>query len=172
MNKRVVGKPWIGRKNAVDLFFLTRSKGFVWIQTPDTFQQSLPSQHLVAPRNAPCEVICDVEECCIRIGNLRVKRHKIGGYRFPGGHILAAFKEFHGFLGPDRPMPKQPAPYSDDNRFTVPYDCEGGNKIGKNMIVIPSIESNSILSACCDNASDYIKCAIAVEALLRFVELF
>jgi hypothetical protein len=50
------------------------------VEAPDSFQQSLPAQDLMAARDDALEVIGDVEDRRIAIGDLGIQRKEIGAH--------------------------------------------------------------------------------------------
>ena len=68
----------------------TRSISSLWpgsalvrVQAPDAFEQALAAQHLVAAGDAAVEIVGDVEEGGVAIGDARIEREDVGGTARP-----------------------------------------------------------------------------------------
>jgi hypothetical protein len=66
-DKVVVTQIAMNTIDPIDLLFLPRAKTFCGIETPDALQQPLPSEDLVAARDAAMKIIGDVEESAVAI---------------------------------------------------------------------------------------------------------
>src|ERR1700730_10078012 len=63
--------------DAVDLLDLTGAQAFGRIEAPDSLHQPLPPQHFVAAGDAAVEIVGDVEERAVAIGDAGIERPEI-----------------------------------------------------------------------------------------------
>ena len=73
----VVGQVGVLAADAVDLLALPRAQPLVRIEAPDAFEQALAAQHLVAAGDAAAEVVGDVEEGAVAVGDAAVEREQL-----------------------------------------------------------------------------------------------
>ena len=76
-DERVVGEVGMLAADAVDRFALPEAQPFTWIEAPRAFEQTLPAQHLVAAGDAAVEVVRDVEEGAVAVGDAAVEREQL-----------------------------------------------------------------------------------------------
>ena len=76
----VVGEIGVLVADAVDLLDLARAQALGGIETPDALHQSLPPQDLVAAGDAAVEIVGDVEEGAVAVGDPGIERQQIGGH--------------------------------------------------------------------------------------------
>src|SRR5215831_19864369 len=69
----------IGGADAVDLLALSGSQRLLRVKAPDTFEQSLPAQDLVAAGDHAVEAVGRIEDRRVAVSDLRVERQKLGG---------------------------------------------------------------------------------------------
>src|ERR1039458_6480807 len=109
-NEVIVVQVRVGGINAVNLLTLARAETFARVKTPDAFEQSLPSQHLVQTGDATSEVIRRVEEGRIAVGHFNGTSQEFGGNgaaAFNGPMTLP--EPFNRLVGPDCPVTQQTA---------------------------------------------------------------
>ena len=68
-HEAVVGQVWVTVANAVDFGGLPRTERFLWIETPNTFQQPLAAEHFQDSGKAAGERVSRIEHDGIRIRN-------------------------------------------------------------------------------------------------------
>src|ERR1700720_1742382 len=95
--------------DAVDLGHLARAEPLGGIETPEPLHQPLPPQDFMTPGDAAVEIVGDVEERAVAIGDAGIERQEIGRYR-----RLAPRRATHLELpdrgrGPYRPVAEQAA---------------------------------------------------------------
>ena len=73
LDEGVVAKVAVRQVHAIDFCGLTLAQPLGGIQAPDAFEEPLPAQHLVTARNAPVEVVSDIEESRIAVGDARIQ---------------------------------------------------------------------------------------------------
>src|SRR5690242_18236394 len=103
-NKIIIVEVRIGGADAVDLLALSGPQRLLRVETPDTFEQSLPAQDLVAAGDHAVETVGRVEDCRVAVGDLRIERHKLGGNFVGGNRSVNALQEFDRALDPYAPM--------------------------------------------------------------------
>ena len=59
--------------DAVDFLHLARAQAFFGIETPDALHQPLPPQDFVAASNAAMEIVGDVKEGAVAIGDASLR---------------------------------------------------------------------------------------------------
>jgi len=119
-NKLIVVQVWIGRIHAVDLVFLPRAEILAGVEAPDSFQQSLPSQHFVEAGDATGEVIRRVKESRISIGDFNISSQQLFRDTFRArGRLLAVAKQLDRSSRPYRPVAKQPALHADFSQLAI-----------------------------------------------------
>src|SRR5215467_8566472 len=70
-HKYVVIQFRIGTIDPVNLLFLSGAEGFLRIQAPNAFKQTLSPQYFMQTRDAAREVVCCIEKRGIAIGHAR-----------------------------------------------------------------------------------------------------
>lgn len=95
--------------DAVYLFELTWRQGFVRVEAPDAFKETLTTKNFVEPRDTAAEPVRRIEESRVRIRHLVGELQNVGGDAIAIRERFQAFERFNGGLGPDRPMPEQTA---------------------------------------------------------------
>src|SRR6266700_3495102 len=78
-NEGVVGEIGVLAADAVDLLQLTGAEAFMRIEAPQPLHQALPPQYFMAACDAAVEVIGDVEERAVAIGDAGIERQEVGG---------------------------------------------------------------------------------------------
>src|SRR5947207_14835668 len=94
---------------AVDLLHLAGAEPFGRIEAPQPLHQSLPPQDFMATGDAAVEIVGDIEERAVAIGDAGVERQEIGRHAVLAARRLAHFELLDGARGPDRPVPEQAA---------------------------------------------------------------
>src|SRR5437016_5733447 len=64
--------------HAVDLLALSGRELLVGVKAPRPFEQPLPAQHFMAAGNAAGEIMGDVEEGAVAVGDARIECEQIG----------------------------------------------------------------------------------------------
>jgi hypothetical protein len=60
--------------DTVDLLHLAGTQAFLGIEAPDTLQKSLAPQHFVAAGDAAMEIVGNIEERAVAVGDAGVER--------------------------------------------------------------------------------------------------
>ena len=68
-HKGIIVEMGIGGIDAVDLFALAGAEGFVFVEAPEAFEQSLAAQDFVKPGDAAGETIRGIEEGGVAVGD-------------------------------------------------------------------------------------------------------
>src|ERR1700751_4558454 len=105
-NEGVVAEIDMLAANAVDLLHLSRAQPLSRIEAPDSFEQSLPPENLVATGDTAMEIIGGVEKRAVAIRDTGVERQQIRRYGVLVARRSAALELFDCACGPDRPVPK------------------------------------------------------------------
>ena len=153
--------------DAVDLLALARAQALVRIEAPDAFEQALAAQHLVAAGDAAAEVVGDVEEGAVAVGDAAVEREQLAldraarlGARQRG---LAALEQLDRALRPDRPVAEQAAAKAHRHRRAVAHRRERRDQVEDDVVVVAGVERDALLGARRDHAADDVERAVAVE---------
>ena len=77
-NEFVILQVGIKSAYAIDLLDLARREIFVRIKAPTSFEQTLPSQNFVYPRNASAKVVRRVKQRSIGVGHLLGQCQEVG----------------------------------------------------------------------------------------------
>src|SRR5262245_35431746 len=77
-NEIVVAEIGMFAIDTVDFLVLARTQRLVRIEAPDTLQKALPAQHLMTACDTAVEIIGDIEEGAVAIGDTGIQREKIG----------------------------------------------------------------------------------------------
>src|SRR5690606_29954793 len=139
--------------HAGEFFCLSRRKTFFRIEAPDTFEQPLATQDLVAAGDAAMEIIRNVEERAVAVGDAGIKGKKIGGNRILAGFFAAAVEDLDRALGPDRPVAEKAALETHRYRLSVSHDGKRCHEIEDDVVVIASIKGDAIFSTCRNDAA-------------------
>src|SRR5689334_4144317 len=100
----------IRRVNSIDLGQLSRTERFIRIDAPGSFEQTLPPQHFVQPRDAAREGIRGVEECGVAVGYFDGADEQLLRNASAARDNLVAFVEqLHRLFRPDAPVTQQSA---------------------------------------------------------------
>src|SRR3569623_221560 len=81
-DEAIVGEICVLATDAGDLLHLPGGEALMRIKAPDAVHQSLPPQHLVAAGDAAMEIVGDVEEGAVAIGDAgieceQIRRHAV-----------------------------------------------------------------------------------------------
>src|SRR3984893_3991675 len=95
--------------DAVDLLHLAGAEALGGIEAPGSLEQALTPQDLMTAGDAAVEIIGDVEECAVAVGDAGVERQEIGGYRVLVPRGAAPLELFDGARRPHRPVAEQAA---------------------------------------------------------------
>ncbi len=74
-NERIIVEVRIRRVDSIDFSQLPGTQAFVFIQTPDAFQQSLTPQHFMQASDTTVKIIRCVEERRVAVGDGDVLLH-------------------------------------------------------------------------------------------------
>ena len=96
--------------DAVDLLHLSRAQAFGGIETPESLHQPLPPQDLMAAGDAAVEIVGDVEERAVAIGDAGIERQQVAGTAVLAARGLAHLGLLDRARRPDRPVAEQAAP--------------------------------------------------------------
>ena len=77
LDKDIILKMWVCSANSVNFFGLSGGKIFFRIETPTAFEQPLPPQDFVDPRDAAVEMVNRIKDGAIGIGQLLRNRYQI-----------------------------------------------------------------------------------------------
>src|SRR5690349_16250360 len=78
-DESVICKVGIRSADAIDFRRLSGTERFVWIETPDTVQQSLPAQHFMNAGDTTLVVVGRIEHCGVGIRKLDGRSHQLDG---------------------------------------------------------------------------------------------
>src|SRR3982751_4922308 len=104
----VVSKVGMLSADAVDRFALAGAHALARIEAPGAFEKALAAQHFVAAGDAAMEVVGDVEEGAIAVGDAAVEREQLaidcvrGSGVLRGRARLAAREQLDGAFRPHR----------------------------------------------------------------------
>ena len=117
----------------------------------------------MAPGDAALEIVGDIEEGAIAVGNLGIHRQQLGvdGIRLDGGVNTAQNpdRRFH----PDAPMAEQPALDSDPDFPAVPFHDERRQQVEDDVIVVARVQSDPVRGASLDHAANEGERLVPVE---------
>src|ERR1051326_2490865 len=71
----------VGAADSIDFLALARAKRFLWIETPEAFEQALPAQHLVQAGDAAGIAVGRVEERGVGVGDFIASTKQFRGDR-------------------------------------------------------------------------------------------
>ena len=121
----VVGEVGVLAADAVDRLALAGAQALARIEAPRAFEQALAAQHLVAAGDAAVEVVGDVEEGAVAVGDAAVEREQLGvDARRRAGILrgrarLAALEQLDRAFRPHRPVAEQAAAKAHRHRRAV-----------------------------------------------------
>lgn len=96
--------------DAVNFCHLARRQIFVRIETPAAHEQALSSQDLVEARNAACEIVARIKECCICVSHFsRACEQREGAVAVIAPTGFDLFQQFDRAPCPHRPVTEQPS---------------------------------------------------------------
>src|ERR1700755_2837255 len=101
----------------------------MWIEAPDALHQALSPQHLVTAANAAVEIIGDVKERTVAIGDASVEREQVRRHARLVARGLAGFELFDCALRPYRPVPEQAAADMGARRNTLVAQIERQHQV-------------------------------------------
>src|SRR6056297_1321361 len=153
----------IERADAVYLAQLAGAQTLGGVKAPDARQQPLPPQDFVATGYTTCEIVRNVEYCCIHRSDLRVAREQIGGHGCTVRHGAAGAIEVNGGLRPDAPMSEQAAADAQRYNLRAPRDVERRHEIEDDVVIVAGIEGDALLGSCRDDPAQYVERTITVE---------
>src|SRR6478672_2675110 len=84
----VVGEVGVLAADPVDRFALPRAQALARVEAPRAFEQTLPTQHLVAAGNAAVKVVRDVEEGTVAVGDAAVEGEQLAIDEARGAGLL------------------------------------------------------------------------------------
>ena len=146
---------------------LARAQPFVRIEAPDAFEQALPAQHLVAAGDAAVEVVGDVEEGAVAVGDAAVEREQLAIDEPPASGAAAAALQrsssstapcVHTDQWPSRPPRKRTVTGSPSR-----IDVERRDEVEHDVVVVAGVERDAVLGARRDDAAHDVERAVAVE---------
>src|ERR1700724_1414373 len=149
--------------DAVDLLDLPGAQAFGRIEAPDSLHQPLPPQHFVAAGDAAVEIVGDVEERAVAIGDAGIERPELRRYRRLAPRRATHLELTDRGRGPYRPVAEQAAAEINAGRDAVVAQVERQREIEQDMIVIAGIERAAVERAGSRHAAQHIERAIAVE---------
>src|SRR5690349_9876163 len=159
----VVVQMWVTSMNPVDLFTLAGAERFVWVQTPNPFEQTLTMQHFVQTGDATGVAIGGVEEGSVAIGNFNSGSEQVGGDWLIGRRNLPALAEkFHRPLCPHRPVSQEPANNAAFRRLSSDDKSMGCEEVQQDVVVVAGVERD-VASTGVGDRSDDIERLVAVE---------
>ncbi len=159
----VVVEMRVGGADPVDLFLLARSQGLVRVEAPDAREKPLPAQDLVAAGDDAVEVIRDVEDRRVAVGDLRVERQEIGRHVVGGVGGLDTLEQRDRLLDPHAPMSEQAALDAQHRLAAVRADDERRDQVEDDVVVVAAIERDAVGGAGLDHAAHDVEGAVAVE---------
>src|SRR6266576_2827831 len=152
----------IGGVDAIDLFSLSGTEGFVGIQAPDTFQEALPPQDLMQAGDAAGEVVRHVEKGRVGIGNFGAPLEQIFRNASCSRHNgMALLQEIDGAASPYRPVAQWAAYNAVFPRASVDLEKIGRQKIHGHIVIIAGVERD--VSAGFGDGADDIQRLVTVE---------
>ena len=159
----IVGEIRVFATDAIDFRRLPRRKRFGRIEAPGAPQQPLAAQDLVAAGDAAGEVVGDVEEGAVAVGDARIQGQQLVVHlscRHGGADPL---EHEYRPLGPDAPVAEQSAADPHGDRLAVAQHLERCEQVEHDVIVVAGVEGDAILGACRHDAADHVERAVAVE---------
>src|SRR5262249_51927747 len=133
------------------------------VQAPDAFEQALPAQHLVTPRDAAAEIIGDVEECGIAVGDLRGQCHQVAVDGTGMCGLPESGEQFDGAFGPYAPVAEQSAFDAYRDVHAVAGKDERDQQIEHDVVVVAGIERDAVFGARGDDSADDVERSISIE---------
>src|SRR2546430_13754467 len=95
--------------DAVDLGHLPGAETLGRIEAPQPLHQSLPPQDFMTTGDAAVEIVGDIEERAVAIGDAGVERQQVGRHAVLAARRLAHLELLDRARGPDRPVSKETA---------------------------------------------------------------
>ena len=116
----------------------------------------------MAARDAAVEIVRDVEEGAVAVGNPGVEpqQRRVDG---AADTIPATFQQLDRAAGPYGPMPQQSSTEAQGDRIPVPDDGEGRHEVKHDVVVVAGIECYALLRLGLHQAADDVERAISIE---------
>src|SRR5260221_13860469 len=132
----VIGQVGVGGADSGDFFGLTGGEGFVFVEAPDAFEQSLAAEDFVEACDAAFEGVGGVEEGGVGIGDLDVEVEEGEGNRGADGSELAGLEDLDGLFGPDAPVTEEDAYDAAFDQLIADLEAGGGDEVGNDVVVV------------------------------------
>src|SRR5437016_1542275 len=129
----------VGAINAINFRKLAGAEGFIFVEAPKSFQQTLATQHFMDSGDATSKAIRGIEEGGIAIGDLHTQPQQLRR----GFSIAATPVQLDGLSCPYRPMAQQSA----DDAALPALEPEGREQIGDNVVVVARVERDVVATA-------------------------
>ena len=126
-------------------------------------QQSLPPQDLVAAGDAAVEIVGDVEEGAVAIGDAGIERQQIGRQRGLAARGAAPLELLDRARRPYRPVAEQAAAEIGARGDALVAQVERQRQIEQDVVVVAGIERDAVERAGSGDAAQHVERAIAVE---------
>src|ERR1041385_6001609 len=149
--------------DAIDLGQLPRAQPFRRVEAPDALHQPLAAQDFVAARDTAMEIVGDVEEGAVAVGNPRIQRQQIRRQLLPVARGTAAYELFDRARGPYRPVAQQATLDMHAGGDAAFAQIERQHEIEQDVVVIAGIERDAVERARARDAAQHVEGAIAVE---------
>src|SRR3979411_108348 len=149
--------------DAVDLAQLAGAETLMGIEAPDSLHQPLPPQDLVTTRDAAVEIIGDIEERAVAVGDAGIERQQVGRYCCLSPRRAAHFELLDRACGPHRPVAKQAATEPGSRGDAALAQVERQREVEQDVVVIAGIQRDAVEGASGGYPTEHVEGAVAVE---------
>ena len=118
-----------------------------WVEAMDGAHEALAAQHLVAAGDAAGEVVGDVEEHGVAVGDHAVERQQVLGYRAAADAGVDLLEQRHRRFHPHAPVAEQAALEAQRRLSAAVADGERRHQVGDDVVVVAGVEGDALLGA-------------------------
>src|SRR5262249_24257342 len=127
-----------------DFFHLAGRQAFVRVEAPETFEQSLAPENLVDPGDAAVEIVGDVEQRGVRVGEVVRDLAPLAMIRI----TMDAFEHLDSAARPDSPLAEQSA-------YETQF-AKAGDQVKDDVVVVAGVEGDPGGAAGIGDAMEYL----------------
>ena len=162
MDEGVVVEVGVGGVDAGNFFGLAGAEGFVGIETPDAFEESLAAEDLVEAGDAAGKMIGCVEEGSVGVGDFDAFAKEFWRNADTGLYYGVTFGEqFSCAASPDGPMAEEAPNDAALDLFAVDVKNVRSEQVHHDVVVVAGVERN--VAAGFGDGADDVKSLVAIE---------
>ncbi len=161
--KGIVSEVRVSPQDAVNFFKLPWRKLLIGIQAPSPLQKPLSTEYLVQARDAARKAVGGVKKNRIAVSYFSRAREQFERVAASIVATMDTFEQLHGAPRPYRPMPKQSAGKPNRDSAVRRRKTELGHEVADDVVVVPGIEDDFLMTATLGQRSRHIQGLIAVE---------